>query len=1187
MNTDNGALEFDVYFNNEKLKQTSAETENSIKKFTDTAVKGGKDIDDAFKITAENINIQKNVIGQIEAQLADLNIEIAKLPSGSKGQAELKNQAKQLTAELNAEKLALKQLDLQVKSTEEKHVSFRTQIRNAREELVQMEQAGLRGTKAYTEQQKKLGELVDAYGDVQQQAQVLANDEKIFRGIISTVSGVTGAFSAAQGAVGLFAGENENLNRIMLKVQSLMAITIGLQQVAEMLNKDSYFSIVILTKAKEMLAVAESKVAVAMGVSTAAARVLMATLTLGLSVAITAIVVAFSKFESKASEARKEAKAFNDAVADAAFKPIAAIEQLSAEYKALGQNIKEKEKFIEDNADKFKDLGISVTSVNDAENVLIGNKDRFIEAMIFRAKAMASVEMASEKYKEALKKQMELEKEPKKVTTFVSTDQYGKKVTFEQENSKYNKLQESKEKLETEADNMMKMSVEFTEKEKEILKSIGVSSNQIVEGSIAALESSISRLKDKYKNASNDTERSKLEKQIKQQEKLLERMDKLSQKEKKDDSVEKANKKIIDDFEASMNEEIKMADSVLEVLAIIEKRKKELTGDGSQVDKGKKEAIAKAESDTRIRLNEETEQLLEDYASFLDRKLMLQKQYNDDMMLLQMQLSKEQSDEQKKSVTDAMAKRTEKFKKDNKTSGDTEYDGLIEQYRNYEEKKQAIIEDYDEKRKKASEFGNAELVKRLNEQQAKELSQLGTDELVNSDDWKKLFGQLDRLTVDELIKLKAKIEAGFQGLDLTPEDLAAVREKIEQVTGEIQKKNPFKALSESIANYKKDQSNVNLKQLASDLSASIDLIKGSFDAVVSGLQTMGVNMDENTQRILNDIGNIIAGASQIAEGIATGNPLAIIQGSIQLISSGIDLIAGGKDMKLQKSIEEHSKSVERLKKSYEDLEKAIDKALGDDRYKSQRQLIANLQQQQKEYQQMIKAEQDKKKTDDSKVSEYQDAIKDNYSKIGDTINQLREEILNGSVSSIANDLGDAFIEAFSAGENAAEAWGKKVDDIVGNIVRKMLIQKIVEEPVGKVINNYLSKWVDENGNFIGFDAVMTSAEQMGKELSALGPGLAEIMNSLPDDIKKYLIGDGESSAMSGSIQGMSEQSADILTGQVNAIRINQIESLNVMRQQLIQLSEIAKNTSYNKFLKNIDEKLGAMSQDSLRSQGLG
>ncbi|MGE5498462.1 MAG: hypothetical protein ACM3Q2_10345, partial [Syntrophothermus sp.] len=1015
MNTDNGALEFESYFNNEKLKSTAAAAERIVTDFTNTAVVSGEKIDDTFKITAENIKIQKDVIAGLEGQLNNLNIEISKLSPGN-AQKQLKQEAAQVAAELKAEKDALKILEQQVESTEQAHTSYRTQLRLLRDEMIRMEEAGQRDSKAYSDLQRRAGELKDAIGDAQQQMAVMADDERVFKGVASTISGVTGAFTAAQGAAGLFAGENENLQKIMLKVQSLMAVTIGLQQVGEMLNKDSYFSVVILSKAKEMLAVSEMKVATAMGVSTVAARVLMATLTLGLSVAITAIVVLISRLQSKAAEARKEMEDLNKSVADSAIKPLMALEQLSAQWKALGDDIKAKEKFIESNADKFDDLGVAIKGVNDAESLFVTNKDKFIEAIMFRAKALATAEVASAKYKEAVLKGLELDKTPKTVTRLTMDEGTG--TSYQVENSDYKELEEERKKLEGEFEALMKQSLEFSEEEKKILKGIGVSSNSIIEGSIAAMEESISRLKDKYKSAGSDAERAKLEKQIKAQEKILERMDKLGQKDKSKELLDKANKEAIEGFEKSLRDELDMADSVLDMLAIIEQKRKDIKGNRDVV-KGETEALDKAGKEVQKKTKEETDKLLEDYSTFLDNKIRLQKQYNEDMLLLQLKLSQAKTPEEQSAITGAMTNRTEQFKKDNRGSGDKEYDTLIQEYKNFEQKKQAIIDEYEEKRKKARQFGNEALVAELNKAQGEELSDLSLAKLQDSPAFKDLFGNLDKLTVSKMIELRDKLESEWSKLNLSPEALQALRDKINETTSEIQKRNPFLALSEALKKYKKDGSKANFKDLMEGVAGSIDLVKGSFDAVVGSLDKLGIKADEGTQQVLSDISGMMQGASDLATGIATGNPLQIIQGSITLISNGIDLIAGGKDRKLERSIQRHAKEVENLKQKYEDLERAVDKALGSDRYQAQKATIDNLKKQQREYAAMMQEERDKKKTDDGKVKEYEQARKDAAIQIEDTINQVREDILGSSVSSIASDLGTAIIDAFSAGENAA------------------------------------------------------------------------------------------------------------------------------------------------------------------------
>lgn len=444
-------------------------------------------------------------------------------------------------------------------------------------------------------------------------------------------------------------------------------------------------------------------------------------------------------------------------------------------------------------------------------------------------------------------------------------------------------------------------------------------------------------------------------------------------------------------------------------------------------------------------------------------------------------------------------------------------------------------------------------------------NKLSIDELMDSPDWKKLFGNLNTVTTRELIRLKDKVEDQFKNMNLNPEDLDTLRNKIKEITGEIEQRNPFLALTEAIKKYKEDSSSLNFKDLMKNTGASLQAVGTVFDQVNSSLDKLGINTTKQEKEVLEDISGMIKGASDIATGIATGNPLQIIQGSIDFIVNGIDLITGAKDRKLEKSIERHKSEVDKLKTSYEELERAIDKALGSNRYSSQKATIDNLKKQQSEYSAMAREEANKKKKDDSKISEYQKNIVDNANQIEDTISKMREDILGMDIKSVANDLGNAMIDAFSAGENAAEAWGKKVNDIVGDVIRKMLVQKLVEEPVGNIINKYMAKWVDKDGNFLGFDAVMNTATQMGNELSAIGPGLSAALEALPADIKKYITGDvsganENKTALSGAIKSVSEDTAGVISGQLNAIRINQAQSITILQQQLLSLNQIVVNT---------------------------
>ena len=93
------------------------------------------------------------------------------------------------------------------------HSSFRSQLMNARNEMRQMVATGQQNTQAYEEVRQKVVELTRAQNVANKQTKALVSPTAQFQGIISGLSGITGAYSVATGAMGLFAAENEDLQR--------------------------------------------------------------------------------------------------------------------------------------------------------------------------------------------------------------------------------------------------------------------------------------------------------------------------------------------------------------------------------------------------------------------------------------------------------------------------------------------------------------------------------------------------------------------------------------------------------------------------------------------------------------------------------------------------------------------------------------------------------------------------------------------------------------------------------------------------------------------------------------------------------------------------------------------------------------------------------------------------------------
>lgn len=144
------------------------------------------------------------------------------------------------------------------------------QIRAIREQLMQMEMAGDTSSQAFIDLSVRAAELTDQMGDTQQQINILASDTKNLDAAMSVGSGIAGAFNAATSAAALLGGESEELQEAFLKVQAALAVLNGVQQVANVLNKDSAANVVIRAALQKLFNKEKTKEVALTGASTAA-----------------------------------------------------------------------------------------------------------------------------------------------------------------------------------------------------------------------------------------------------------------------------------------------------------------------------------------------------------------------------------------------------------------------------------------------------------------------------------------------------------------------------------------------------------------------------------------------------------------------------------------------------------------------------------------------------------------------------------------------------------------------------------------------------------------------------------------------------------------------------------------------------------------------------------------------------
>lgn len=123
--------------------------------------------------------------------------------------------------------------ETQVQGTEEVTQSYKefiSEIKSAEKELKFLEATGQQNTKRYQELTQRVAQFKDAQEEVGRRLNANKSGADAF---IGSVAGIAGGFAAAQGAIGLFGEESENVQKALLKVQSALSLAQGIEQIKD------------------------------------------------------------------------------------------------------------------------------------------------------------------------------------------------------------------------------------------------------------------------------------------------------------------------------------------------------------------------------------------------------------------------------------------------------------------------------------------------------------------------------------------------------------------------------------------------------------------------------------------------------------------------------------------------------------------------------------------------------------------------------------------------------------------------------------------------------------------------------------------------------------------------------------------------------------------------------------------
>ena len=279
------------------------------------------------------------------------------------------------------------------------------------------------------------------------------------------------------------------------------------------------------------------------------------------------------------------------------------------------------------------------------------------------------------------------------------------------------------------------------------------------------------------------------------------------------------------------------------------------------------------------------------------------------------------------------------------------HETVLNDYRSFEEQRQSITDQYALLRAEAERMGDEERIRLINKAEKEALSALNTAFLQQSDSWKKLFSDLDTLSVGQISKLIKDVEQQLAAgnLQLSPVDFKAVIDSLTRAKERIQQLNPFSALDTFFNDYlkarkklaaakaalakgegsKEDVENAEreVKAAANGITQSVEKVTDITTECASSLQSMfdALGMDGVADglgtaiELMGQLGNAAASVGKFMSGDIIGG----VTGMISSITSVVGIFAKLHDKKYEKRIQELQKQIDALERSHSRLERAF------------------------------------------------------------------------------------------------------------------------------------------------------------------------------------------------------------------------------------------------------------------------
>lgn len=430
------------------------------------------------------------------------------------------------------------------------------------------------------------------------------------------------------------------------------------------------------------------------------------------------------------------------------------------------------------------------------------------------------------------------------------------------------------------------------------------------------------------------------------------------------------------------------------------------------------------------------------------------------------------------------------------------------------------------------------IIDKIKRERDKQLDQLSWNEFKESDQYIKLFEDLEYASTASIKVMKDKLNELRESLkNLTPEQLKEIVNQMEKLEEIEIKRNPFQFL---LSDDPKELSMSwgELGNILQDVSSTANDLANGFESVFGTMSDGASDAISTFTDIANGLGNAASGVSRIMAGDAIGGALQSVSGLVSTLGS---LFSIG-DKKKEREIQRQIALVDNLDKSYQKLAESIENAYSIDTLKQSNEAAQqNLQQQIDAYERMIALEKDKKKTDEDKIKDWEQSIED----LQEQQQQLEQDLTSSlggigdeaDIKSAAEDFVDAWLNAYTEVGDGLSGLQDNFDEFIQNAVKKQLLTQLSSQFIDPILDSF-NKMFDESS--------LGGTDLTGAELDAFRELYEKYSELFNERAKAYLEALGiepgtggetaELSGLSKGIQSVTEETAQALEALLNSMR---------------------------------------------------